>query len=273
MLVEAVEHGEKALARNAEGGVAPCAISASTRAWPAGRASRGCGHGGRQAGDRECASAHVAGSAQGSPGCSNSPFGELSGHGRPHRRRRRRSARATPTARARRSCARRCDEFAEHGFGGARMDAHRRARRRQQAADLLLLRRQGRAVPRRARADLRATSAPPSASCTSRRPTRSRRCGALVAFTWNYYLAHPEFLPCSTARTCTAPATSSARGGSAQMNSPLIETLADVLERGAASGELPRRHRPDAALHLDRRPRLLLPLATTTRWRRSSAAT
>ena len=74
------------------------------------------------------------------------------------------------------------------------MDAHRRARRRQQAADLLLLRRQGRALPRGARADLRRHPRRRAASCTSRRVDPVEAVRRLVAFTWNYYLAHPEFL-------------------------------------------------------------------------------
>ena len=61
--------------------------------------------------------------------------------------------------------------------------------------------------------------------------------------------------------------------GSAQMNSPLIEMLADVLERGERERRVPRRHRPDAALHLDRRRWPTSTCRTTTRCRRSSAAT
>ena len=96
----------------------------------------------------------------------------------------------------------------------------------------------------------------------SRRPRRIRR---LVAFTWDYYLAHPEFIallnsenlharraPEAVARTCRA------------MNSPLIETLAhDRAGPRQRRRRVPTRRRPAAALHLDRRAVVLLPVATS----------
>jgi AcrR family transcriptional regulator len=47
----------------------------------------------------------------------------------------------------------------------------------------------------------------------------------LVAFTWKHYLAHPEFLTLLNSENLHR-----------EMNSPLIQTLGDVLERGRREG-------------------------------------
>ena len=127
VLVEAVERGEKALAGNAEHGVdalgdqrldqgmAGGAGAARMRSW-------------RDAGVRATSSVPRPRVRLGDRSGfvrmpSNSPFGELSPPWPPAPPPSSRSARATPTARSRRSCARATAEFAAHGFGGARIEA------------------------------------------------------------------------------------------------------------------------------------------------------
>ncbi|MEO8835736.1 MAG: hypothetical protein ABI364_03255, partial [Caldimonas sp.] len=63
---------------------------------------------------------------------------------------------------------------------------------------------------------------------------------ALVAFTWHYYLAHPEFLALLNSENMHRAGHLRRSPRIRQMNSPLIEVLADVLVRGEASGELRR---------------------------------
>ena len=190
---------------------------------------------------------------------SNSPFGELSRHGRPTAavvEIRSRDADRTQQEILRAAMA----EFADARLRRRAHGRDRRARRRQQEAHLLLLRRQGRAVPRRPRADLRrhprrrARAAP-----RGERPAR-RRSRSLVAFTWRYYLAHPEFLALLNSENMH-------RAGHLK-RSRRIRADELAADRGArrrararrAERRAAPRHRSDAALHLDRRPRLLLPL-------------
>ena len=95
----------------------------------------------------------------------------------------------------------------------------------------------------------------------------------LIAFTWNYYLAHPEFLTLLNSENLHRARHLERSARVRELNSPLIRTLGEILERGRVDGRVPRRRRPGAALHLDRRAGVLLPVATTTRCRRSSGAT
>jgi AcrR family transcriptional regulator len=60
----------------------------------------------------------------------------------------------------------------------------------------------------------------------------------LTEFTWNYYLAHPEFLSLLNSENLHR---ASHLGGSKRvrdMNSPLIRTLGEILERGRRDGSL-----------------------------------
>lgn len=60
---------------------------------------------------------------------------------------------------------------------------------------------------------------------------------ALVEFTWNYYIAHPEFLTLlNSANLHRARHLQNSQRARA-MNSPLIELLADILERGRRTGQ------------------------------------
>jgi len=55
----------------------------------------------------------------------------------------------------------------------------------------------------------------------------------LVEFTWNYYLAHPEFLTLLNSENLHRARHLKRSRNVRAMNSPVIETLADVLARGA----------------------------------------
>ena len=151
-------------------------------------------------------------------------------------------------------------EFAQHGLGGARVDRIAARAKHQQADAVLLLRRQGGAVPRRAGARVRAhprrgADAAPRPTC--RRPTASRR---LVAFTWSYFLAHPEFMTLLNSENLHRARHLKRSRKIRAMHSPLVATLSEVLDARRARGRVPTRRRPGAALRVDRGARLLLPV-------------
>ncbi len=128
------------------------------------------------------------------------------------------------------------DEFAEFGLGGARMD--RMAERAGLNKRLIyyyftdkeqLFQR----VLEQAYADIRAQEKqlnlielPPAQALT-----------ALVAFTWNYYLAHPEFLTLLNSANLHKARHLQGSAVLQELNSPLIDTLALVLRRGQADGQ------------------------------------
>jgi AcrR family transcriptional regulator len=58
----------------------------------------------------------------------------------------------------------------------------------------------------------------------------------LVAFTWNYYLAHPEFLHLLNSENQHHGVHLKQARQIRDMNSPLVQTLAGVLERGRMEG-------------------------------------
>jgi AcrR family transcriptional regulator len=59
----------------------------------------------------------------------------------------------------------------------------------------------------------------------------------LIEFTWNYYLAHPEFLTLLNSENLHRARHLKRSREVQAMNSPLIETLAEVLARGRRRGE------------------------------------
>ena len=128
-------------------------------------------------------------------------------------------------------------QFADHGFGGARME-----RVAEQSGvdkkliyyyfagkDALFL-----AVLEQTYADIRAAEHELHLEASD--PVRAIR--SLVAFTWDYYLAHPEFLALLNSENMHRAGHLKRSHRIRQMNSPLIEVLADVLVRGEQSGEL-----------------------------------
>ena len=128
-------------------------------------------------------------------------------------------------------------EFAGHGFGGARMGAI--AERSGVDKKLIYYYFAGKdelflAVLEQTYADIRAAERELHLEASD--PLEAIR--TLVAFTWGYYLAHPEFLALLNSENMHRAGHLKRSRRIRQMNSPLIEVLADVLVRGEQSGEL-----------------------------------
>jgi len=127
------------------------------------------------------------------------------------------------------------DEFAQHGLGGARMDriAERADVNKRliyyyfTSKDELFL-----AVLEKAYADIREAETRlhlqgmPPAEAIQR----------LTRFTWEYYIAHPEFLTLLNSENLHQGRHLAMSGRVRDMNSPLIQTLAEILERGRSEG-------------------------------------
>jgi AcrR family transcriptional regulator len=58
----------------------------------------------------------------------------------------------------------------------------------------------------------------------------------LIAFTWNYYIAHPEFLTLLNSENLHRARHLKTSAKVRSMHSPLVQTIADVLERGRNAG-------------------------------------
>ena len=58
----------------------------------------------------------------------------------------------------------------------------------------------------------------------------------LTAFTWDYYIAHPEFIALLNSENLHQGRHLSGSERMQKMNTPLIATLADILERGRREG-------------------------------------
>jgi AcrR family transcriptional regulator len=58
----------------------------------------------------------------------------------------------------------------------------------------------------------------------------------LVEFTWNYYLAHPEFMTLLNSANLHKARHLAESQRARELNSPLVDTLAAVLERGRREG-------------------------------------
>ena len=128
-------------------------------------------------------------------------------------------------------------EFADHGFGGARMEAIAERSRVDKkliyyyfaGKDELFL-----AVLEQSYADIRA--AEHALHLEASDPLQAIE--TLVAFTWNHYLRHPEFLALLNSENMARAGHLKRSRRIRQMNSPLIDVLADVIARGEASGTL-----------------------------------
>jgi AcrR family transcriptional regulator len=128
-------------------------------------------------------------------------------------------------------------EFAGHGFGGARMEAI--AERSGVNKKLIYYYFAGKdelflAVLEQTYADIRAAERALHLEASD--PLEAIM--SLVAFTWRYYLAHPEFLALLNSENMHRAGHLKRSRRIRQMNSPLIEVLADVLVRGERSGAL-----------------------------------
>ena len=151
-----------------------------------------------------------------------------------------RAAGARPTRDAARTQAAILDaatrEFAQHGLGGARVD---------RIAALAEARTSGcsttTSAPRRT-CSSRCSSARTSTSAARSRSSTSRTCrpprasGELVAFTWNYYLAHPEFITLLNSENLHRARHLKRSRKIRALHSPLVATLSEVLERGVRAG-------------------------------------
>jgi AcrR family transcriptional regulator len=126
-------------------------------------------------------------------------------------------------------------EFAEYGLGGARMDriAERAGVNKRliyyyfENKESLFL-----AVLERAYEGIRGEEQ--QLNLTQVEPVEAIR--RLIAFTWNYYIAHPEFLTLLNSENLHRARHLKQSTKIAEMHSPLVQTLADVLERGHKSG-------------------------------------
>jgi AcrR family transcriptional regulator len=128
-------------------------------------------------------------------------------------------------------------EFAAHGFGGARIEAI--AERAGVNKKLIYYYFEGKdelflAVLEQTYADIRAAERELHLEAMS--PLQAIE--SLVAFTWRHYLAHPEFLALLNSENMQGAGHLKRSPRIREMNSPLIDDLARVLERGEKSGEL-----------------------------------
>jgi AcrR family transcriptional regulator len=127
------------------------------------------------------------------------------------------------------------DEFAEYGLGGARVD--RIAERAGLNKRLIYYYFEDKeklfqAVLEQSYRDIRGEEAK-LRLLELDPPTAVRR---LIEFTWQYYLAHPEFLTLLNSANLHKARHLEASERARHLNSPVIETLAAVLERGRREG-------------------------------------
>lgn len=126
-------------------------------------------------------------------------------------------------------------EFAGHGLSGARMDriAERAAVNKRliyyyfESKERLFV-----AVLERAYEGIRGEER--QLNLAQVEPIEAIR--RLIAFTWNYYIAHPEFLTLLNSENLHRARHLRQSAKVRSMHSPLVQTIADVLERGHKSG-------------------------------------
>jgi len=127
------------------------------------------------------------------------------------------------------------DEFAEFGLGGARVD--RIAERAGLNKRLIYYYFEDKeklfqAVLEQAYRDIREQEM--QLHLLDMEPVAAVR--RLVEFTWNYYLAHPEFMTLLNSANLHKARHLAESRRAKELNSPLVETLAGVLERGRREG-------------------------------------
>jgi len=126
-------------------------------------------------------------------------------------------------------------EFAAHGLGGARMDRiAERAGVNKRLIYYYFENKEGLflAVLERAYEDIRGREGELSLSQVD--PIEAIR--RLISFTWHYYIEHPEFLTLLNSENLHRARHLKQSAKVRSMHSPLVQTLADVLERGHKSG-------------------------------------
>lgn len=127
------------------------------------------------------------------------------------------------------------DEFAEYGLGGARMD--RIAERAGLNKRLIYYYFEDKeklfqAVLEQAYRDIREQET--GLHLLDLEPAAAVR--RLVEFTWDYYLAHPEFMTLLNSANLHKARHLAGSQRARELNSPLVDTLAAVLERGRREG-------------------------------------
>jgi AcrR family transcriptional regulator len=127
------------------------------------------------------------------------------------------------------------DEFAEYGLGGARMD--RIAERAGLNKRLIYYYFEDkeqlfRAVLEQAYLHIREQER--KLNLLALKPAEAVR--RLVEFTWDYYLGHPEFLTLLNSANLHRARHLEGSDRAREMNSPLIATLGEILERGRKEG-------------------------------------
>ena len=127
------------------------------------------------------------------------------------------------------------DEFAEYGLGGARMD--RIAERAGLNKRLIYYYFEDKeklfqAVLEQAYRDIREQEM--GLHLLDLEPPAAVR--RLIEFTWDYYLAHPEFMTLLNSANLHKARHLEGSKRARELNSPLVETLAAVLERGRREG-------------------------------------
>ncbi len=128
------------------------------------------------------------------------------------------------------------DEFAEHGLGGARME--RIATRAALNKRLIYYyfedkERLFQAVLEQSYRDIR--TAEQALHLEALPPADALR--RLVEFTWGYYLAHPEFLTLLNSANLHKGRHLPESRTASELTSPLVEMLAQILERGRRGGQ------------------------------------
>jgi len=128
------------------------------------------------------------------------------------------------------------EEFANHGYGGARVE---RISRRAHTVDRMLYYYFGskeqlfRAVLEGAYERLGRAEEQLSLATTP--PLEALR--ELIAFTWGYYCAHPEFIRLLNSENQHRGQHLKKSARMSQLSFPLLSTLRDLLERGAREGQ------------------------------------
>jgi AcrR family transcriptional regulator len=127
------------------------------------------------------------------------------------------------------------DEFAEYGLGGARVD--RIAERAAINKKLIYYYFENKEQLFRAvleEAYLRIREAEQQLHLTDMPPEQAVR--RLTEFTWHYYLEHPEFLTLLNSENLHRARHIKGSERARALNTPLIEALGGILERGRAAG-------------------------------------
>jgi AcrR family transcriptional regulator len=128
------------------------------------------------------------------------------------------------------------EEFANHGYGGARVE---RISRRARTVDRMLYYYFGskeklfRAVLESAYESI--GKAEEQLSLASTPPLEGMR--HLIAFTWDYYCAHPEFIRLLNSENQHRGRHLKKSNRVSQLSFPLLHALRDLLERGRSAGE------------------------------------